>query len=307
MVTAARPAPPARSAAAPSRWSGATRRCACRSRRAPRRPLRTSSSRAAPSSAAVGRCAGASRQAESTRSASSAGTSGRTSARAGRRPPATLPSVSAGVSPRSGLLAGEQLVEHHAGRVHVALRPDAPAARLLRRHVGDRADDVAVGGERVAVQEPCDAEVHHLHVAVAVQHHVLGLHVAVDDALAVGEGQSFQQLGAHGGHVAVAELPDELVQRHAVDQLPDEVAPLAVAEPVVERDDVGMREGRGRLDLADDAARHAPALGDDLQRDGLVELQVAGLEDLGETAAADASHDLVAVAPVGVQRGRAVG
>ncbi len=56
----------------------------------------------------------------------------------------------------------------------------------------------------------------------SVQHHVLRLDVAVDDALAVRVGQRVEQLDADGDHVAVAELAGELVQRLAVDQLPDE-------------------------------------------------------------------------------------
>ena len=37
--------------------------------------------------------------------------------------------------------AGEQLEEHHAGRVDVAARTGGPAGHLLRRHVRDRADE----------------------------------------------------------------------------------------------------------------------------------------------------------------------
>ena len=45
------------------------------------------------------------------------------------------------------------------------------------------------------------------------------------------------------------------------------------------------------------ALQRAP-VGDDLERDGLVEREVVGLVDLGETAAADLADQLVAVAPV---------
>ena len=91
-----------------------------------------------------------------------------------------------------------------------------------------------------------DAEVHHLDVAVGVEHHVLRLDVAVDDALAVRVGERVEQLDADGDDVAVAELAGQLVQRLALDELPDEDAALAVAEPVVERDDVGVRRAPRR-------------------------------------------------------------
>ena len=52
---------------------------------------------------------------------------------------------------------------------------------------------VAFPGER-----PGDAEVHDPGVAVAVDHDVLGLEVAMDDTLAVGFGQPFRDLAGDG-------------------------------------------------------------------------------------------------------------
>jgi len=162
-------------------------------------------------------------------------------------------------------------------------------------------------GERVGVDEAGDAEVHHLDVAGGVQHHVLWLDVAVDDALAVGEREGVEQLDADRGDVPVAELAGQLVQRLAVHELPHQDAALAVAEPVVERHDVGVGESRGSLDLTDDAARHAAPLGDDLERDGLVEGDIERLVHVGEPAAADLADQLIAVAPVSVEGCGAVG
>ena len=104
-----------------------------------------------------------------------------------------------------------------------------------------------------------DAEVHDLDVAVVVEHHVLRLDVAVHDALAVRVGERVEELDADGDHVPVAELVAELVERVAAHELPDEDAALAVGEPVVERDDVGVGERRGGLDLAHDARAAARA------------------------------------------------
>ncbi len=135
-------------------------------------------------------------------------------------------------------------------------------------------------------------------MARVVEHHVLGLDVAVDDALAVRVRERVEELHPDRDHVPVVQLVAQFVERVAADELPDEDAAFAVAEPVVERDDVGVVEGRGRLDLAHDARAERPAVGDDLQRDRLLERQVERLEDLGEAAAADLADQLVAVAPV---------
>ena len=208
--------------------------------------------------------------------------------------------------PAQRMSPGQQLVQHHAGGVDVAGRLDAAPGRLLRRHVGDGADHVAVAGERVRVHEVGDAEVHDLDVPPVVEHDVLGLDVAVDDALAVRVRERVEELHPDRDHIPVVQLVAQLVERVAADELPDEDAALIVREPVVERDDVGVVERRGRLDLAHDARAERPPVGDDLERDGLLQRQVVGLEDLGEPAAADLADQLVAVAPVLVIGGGAL-
>jgi hypothetical protein len=73
----------------------------------------------------------------------------------------------------------------------------------LRRHVADRAHDVAGLRQVVGVRGLGQAEVGHPHVAVVVQQQVARLDVAVEDALAVGILQCLGGLDADVGHAAV--------------------------------------------------------------------------------------------------------
>ena len=92
-------------------------------------------------------------------------------------------------------LARDHLVEHDAEGVDVAPAVDRRALGLLGREVGGRPHDRAgLGQVLLGVGGPGDAEVGDLHVAVGVDEHVARLHVAVHDAVAVGEGEG-------GGHV----------------------------------------------------------------------------------------------------------
>ncbi len=128
----------------------------------------------------------------------------------------------------------------------------------------------------------------------------------MDDALVVRISQGIEQFDADGGHVAVAEPVAGAVERLAADELPDQHRALVVREPVVEGDDVGVVERRGRLDLPRDARRQRAPVGDDLERDGLLLNEVVGLEHLRERAAADPADQLVAVAPISEIWGRAL-
>ncbi len=87
------------------------------------------------------------------------------------------------VSPVNGAHAGRHLVEDDAEREDVRALIDRLPFRLLRRHVGDGADDPPVAGERARGHaglgdqagiflQLCQPEVEHLHAAVAGDHHV---------------------------------------------------------------------------------------------------------------------------------------
>ena len=139
------------------------------------------------------------------------------------------------VLPRERQLAGGQLVQHDADGEDVGAKIERPALDVLGRHVRRRAEQLAGDGHPLEVDDLRDAEVHQLDEPVVADHHVLGLHVAVDDAETVRVGERAADLDAdHRGDLGEARLvlADELLERLPVDELGDDVAD--VAEPVPE-------------------------------------------------------------------------
>ena len=122
--------------------------------------------------------------------------------------------------------------------------------------------------------------------------HVAGLHVAVHDAVAVGEPERGGDVGADvGGPVGVQRAlgAEDLRQAAPVDVLHDDEVGAVRLAPVVDADDVGVVEvggGRGLPAEALDEGRVRGELGEQhLDGDGPVEQLVAGQEDLGHAAA----------------------
>ena len=72
-----------------------------------------------------------------------------------------------------GLASGEDLVEHEAERVDVALDGSALARELLGRHVGGGAGDLRAA--LVVLEADGETEVRDLRAAAAVDHDVGGL------------------------------------------------------------------------------------------------------------------------------------
>ena len=131
-----------------------------------------------------------------------------------------------GAAAAHGVHAAERLVEDEGERVEVGLLAHLSPGRLLGRHVGQRAHDVAGDGQRVVADHARDAEVRELGHAGAVvrlvgHDHVARLDVAMDDAAPVRVGQGVAQRDAHPQHVAVGELAvaHELRQRAPAHEL----------------------------------------------------------------------------------------
>ena len=89
-----------------------------------------------------------------------------------------------GVRAHDGLLAGENLQDHHAVGKHVGLDGHEPVLQILGRHVALRARDVAREQRTRSVGSRGfrHAEVGHFGAEMAVQEDVAGLHVLVDEA-----------------------------------------------------------------------------------------------------------------------------
>src|SRR3954469_2376756 len=156
-----------------------------------------------------------------------------------------------------GVDARERLVEDERERVEVGLLAGVAALRLLGRHVRQRADDIARAREDVIPRDASDAEVRQLRHALSVvgvvgHHDVAGLDVAVHHAAAVRMGERVAQCDADAQDVAVRQraLLHELAERAAPDELGDEVHRAVVAPGLVQGDDAGVRQPRGRLRLA---------------------------------------------------------
>ena len=205
--------------------------------------------------------------------------------------------------------ARQHFVEHDAKGKDIRARIHEQASRLLGRHVGHRAENLALQGlERagdirahrgVVRDELGQAEVQDLHQPVAPDHHVLGLDVAMDDAERVGglepsrrldheiDGESRRQrAGAHAR-----------AKRLAVDEFGrDEVPPIRFAD-VINRDDVGMVERRDAPRFPLKAPQTVFVLRkprrDDLERELAAKPKILGEIHLAHPALAKLAQDSV--------------
>jgi hypothetical protein len=108
--------------------------------------------------------------------------------------------------PLERLLPGHRLVQDDGQAVLVGLAVDGLAADLLGGDVGGGAEDHAGLREVVDLVGLGDPEVGDLHGAVAPDEDVRGLHVAVDQAPAVGVVERARDLLADRGDLADVEL-----------------------------------------------------------------------------------------------------
>src|SRR5207247_9722573 len=89
---------------------------------------------------------------------------------------------------------------------------DLPALDLLGGDVLGGADHRGGLGDRLRGGRPGDAEVHHLDDALAGEHHVARLDVAVDQAARVGGGERVADVGGDRGGPAGRRRPADAQQ-----------------------------------------------------------------------------------------------
>ncbi len=175
---------------------------------------------------------------------------------------------------------------------------DAGLAReLLRRHVLRRARRrvTLVGAGRG------DAEVGDANVAVAVDHHVRRLEIAVKDAALVGRGDARAQLTRKLESLVLRNASDAAEQRaeilavHVLHR--QEAAAIGVAE-VVQADDVLVGHLARHTQLVVKLREPAVVAGypgrQEFQRDRLVERQVVGAIHFSHAAASEQGDKAVA-------------
>jgi hypothetical protein len=222
-----------------------------------------------------------------------------------------------GRRPREGTVPGQHLVEDDPEREDVRSGVDLAAARLLRRHVGHRAEDlslsgdrdtalrghvrdVGVGGRRI---DPGEAEVEYLHSAFVGDHDVAGLQVPVDDAAFVRRGQSIGE--RHGDLEEPGERKAagrrEHVQGASRDELHRQQPHSVRFLDGIDRDDVGVIDGRERPRLAFESGQPLGISGNgirqDLDRDVTMELRVFRPVHLSHAPSAERREDLVGPQP----------
>jgi hypothetical protein len=203
--------------------------------------------------------------------------------------------------------AREHLVRDQAGRVEVDLRGDLATADLLGRNVCRGADDLARRGAEVGHADLPDRlgdpEVGDLCVAVRRDEHVLGLEIAVHDALRGRLGQTAEDAVEHARDLGEREPPDERAQRAALEVLHRDERHALVLEVLDHRHHARVIERAPDARLVEEAPRER-RVGDVggmqlLQGDLAVERRLPGEMHGGHPAPAQQAVDLVAAGNTG--------
>lgn len=209
-----------------------------------------------------------------------------------------------GVEALKAVGAAQRRLDGDAKGEEVAARVEGQGLHLLRRHEGGGADDVAGLGHGLIAHRARDAEVEELHGAIAGDHHVARLEIAVEHGERVRAAQARQQLSQHLGGHARGEGPPRInhggllggaregVQGVAVDELHgDEVGVVVVGlEPIGDQPaDVVVLQRRAGAHLAQKARARLflEHPGQQLEGHGGAGLVVDGGEDGGHAALAE--------------------
>ena len=165
----------------------------------------------------------------------------------------------------------------------------------------DRADRFLRHRARIRAGKACDAEVRNLDRSVLQKHDILGLDIAVDDALVVGVLERAEDLERKVDRFFQndAAAADEIIlEGDPFDILHHDILDHVAETDVVDLNDIRMREDRDRLRFVFEPAEEFAVLGvfllENLHGDGAVVDQIVRPVDEGHSARADQALDLVA-------------
>jgi hypothetical protein len=208
-------------------------------------------------------------------------------------------------------LASRKLVQQHTEREQIAAVVDGQVLQLLRRHVRHCPDDSPIARQRGRARavfavvtrwggaELGDAEVEHLHAALAGQHDVGRLQVAVDDALLVGRRKRVGQCDADLAHLVGREAAGAHPRRQvfSLDQLHRDEAEATGLLDRVDRHDMGVVERGDGLGFPLEARERAGVGGktrrQHLERHAALQCQVFRQVHLAHAAGAQLLDDAV--------------
>src|SRR5438105_1159833 len=201
-------------------------------------------------------------------------------------------------------MPGEHFVEDAPQAVHVAPAVERPNTRcLLRAHVQRRPDGNAGVRQLIAARRrnrPRNTEVRD-HGFAALEQDVLRLDVTVDDIVLVRVGERTRDLTRDRQRVFQRQLRflvEALPQRFSLDVRHDVVQHVGGGAGVVQRQDVGVVQLRGGLDLSQEpvcAERGGDLLAEHLDGDETVMSRIAGQKHHRHAAAAQLPLERVAV------------
>ena len=196
-------------------------------------------------------------------------------------------------------VTGHHLVEDGSQTVDVGSGIAALTGDQLRRHVVGRAESAGQASERQAAcgRRGRNAEVHDSQRSVVTEHHVIGLEIAMDDALAMHVLHRVAEEHGDAKSVSGGQRPfslQEIPEGFALDVLHGEIGPAGVVDGK-RLQDAGVIELPANLDLPLEPRKErriALELEErNLDRRCTAGGEVRGLEDRPHAAAADERQD----------------
>ena len=163
-----------------------------------------------------------------------------------------------GVIAVEGLSSREHLIHHSSHGVDIALCVGNIAACLLGADIVNASDGLIGSGLAFLTGELGDTEVHDLDSAVSEHHDVLGLDIAVNDALIVSVLECAEYLDDEMHRILPCEdlfLLDVLLQRDTVDVLHDDILYLLGEAHIVYLYDIRVGKNCNCLGFISEAAQ----------------------------------------------------